>query len=293
MRVGDFAATVLDLAKPLTPLDLPLLDAHGATLASDVRDGERLLLPSGVRIRSTQIALAAASGLDRLPTRPQPRVVVIALADMASSNGSGAETNSFLLTTAVKEAGAYGYRVLLQAGTQAHIKAVIEDQLVRADLLLITGDVGDRSFDEILEVLSRIGEFNSVDVKYLRGGRHAYGVIGPDATPALLFPGDPIAAYISTEIFARPMIRSMMGLYDLHRPVIQARLDSGLSSVEGFHEFLLASLDREVGVVRVLEDQSSLLSLAEANALVAISSLDVEVKSGSEVDVIMLERRYL
>ncbi|MBM3719316.1 MAG: hypothetical protein FJW51_01645 [Actinobacteria bacterium] len=293
MRVGDFAATVLDLAKPLTPLDLPLLDAHGATLASDVRDGERLLLPSGVRIRSTQIALAAASGLDRLPTRPQPRVVVIALADMASSNGSGAETNSFLLTTAVKEAGAYGYRVLLQAETQAHIKAVIEDQLVRADLLLITGDVGDRSFDEILEVLSRIGEFNSVDVKYLRGGRHAYGVIGPDATPALLFPGDPIAAYISTEIFARPMIRSMMGLYDLHRPVIKARLDSGLSSVEGFHEFLLASLDREAGVVRVLEDQSSLLSLAEANALVAISSLDVEVKSGSEVDVIMLERRYL
>jgi molybdopterin molybdotransferase len=293
MRVGDFAATVLDLAKPLTPLDLPLLDAHGATLANDVRDGERLLLPSGVRIRSTQIALASASGLDRLPTRPQPRVVVVALADMASSNGSGAETNSFLLTTAVKEAGAHGYRVLLQAETQAHIKAVIEDQLVRADLLLITGDEGDRSFDEILEVLSRIGDFNSVDVKYLRGGRHAYGVIGPDATPALLFPGDPISAYISTEIFARPMIRSMMGLYDLHRPVVKARLNSGLSSVEGFHEFLLASLDREAGVVRVLEDQSSLLSLAEANALVAISSLDVEVQSGTEVDVIMLERRYL
>jgi molybdopterin biosynthesis enzyme len=293
MRVGDFAATVLDLAKPLTPLDLPLLDAHGATLASDVRDGERLLLPSGVRIRSTQIALAAASGLDRLPTRPQPRVVVVALADMASSNGSGAETNSFLLTTAVKEAGAYGYRVLLQAETQAHIKAVIEDQLVRADLLLITGDVGDRSFDQILEVLSRIGEFNSVDVKYVRGGRHAYGVVGPDATPALLFPGDPIAAYISTEIFARPMIRSMMGLYDLHRPVVKARLKSDYSSVEGFHEFLLASLDREGGVVTVLEDQSSLIALAEANALIAISPLDLEVKVGREVDVILLERRYL
>ncbi len=293
MRVGDFAATVLDLAKPLTPLDLPLLDAHGATLASDVRDGDRLLLPSGVRIRSTQIALAAASGLVQLPTRPQPRVVVIALADMASSSGSGAETNSFLLTTAVKEAGAYGYRVLLQAETQSHIKAVIEDQLVRADLLLITGDVGDRAFDQILEVLSRIGDFNSVDVKYVRGGRHAYGVIGPDATPALLFPGDPIAAYISTEIFARPMIRSMMGLYDLHRPVVKARLQSGLSSVEGFHEFLLASLDREAGSVKALEDQSSLISLAEANALIVVSPLDIEVKSGDEVDVIMLERRYL
>lgn len=300
MRVADFAATLLDLAKPLTPLDMPLLDSHGATLASDVRDGDRLLLPSGVRIRSTQIALAAATGLDRLPTRPQPRVVVVAVEGMATSGGDGtagaagtAETNSFLLTTAVKEAGAYGYRVFLQSETQSHIKAVIEDQLVRADLIIITGDRGDRSFEQVLEVLLRIGEFKSVDVKYLRGGRHAFGVIGPDATPALLFPGDPIAAYISTEIFARPMIRSMMGLYDLHRPVVKARLKSSMSSIEGFHEFVLATLDREAGVVTPLADQSSLISLAEANSLIALSPLDLELESGQEVDVIMLERRYL
>ena len=84
-----------------------------------------------------------------------------------------------------------------------------------------------------------------------------------------------------------------MGLYDLHRPVVKARLQSGLSSVEGFHEFLLASLDREAGSVKTLEDQSSLISLAEANALIVVSPLDIEVKSGDEVDVIMLERRYL
>jgi molybdopterin biosynthesis enzyme len=89
------------------------------------------------------------------------------------------------------------------------------------------------------------------------------------------------------------MIRSMMGLYDLHRPVVKARMKSAHISAEGFHEFLLASLDRESGEVTSLEDQSSLLSLAEANALIAISPLDKEVSANSEVDVVLLERRYL
>ena len=293
MRVGEFAATLLELAKPLAPLDLPLLDAHGATLAEDVMDGDRLLLASGVRIRATQIALAAGFGLDRLPTRPQPRVVVVALADMASSDGTGAETNSYLLTTAAKEAGAFGYRVVLQAETQAHIKSIIEDQLVRADLILITGDTSDRSFEEVLEVLKRIGDFTAVDVDYARTGRHAFGVIGPEKTPAILLPGDPVAAYISTELFARPMIRSMMGLYDLHRPVTKAKVDRTLTSTAGQHEFLLATLDRDKGRVSPLEDQSSLLSLAEANALIVLTAEDEHVKSESSVDVILLERRYL
>ncbi len=81
MRVGEFASALLSMAQPLEPLDLPLLDAHGATLANEIRDDSRILLPEGVRIRSTQIGLAATLGLDHLPTRPQPRVVVVALSE--------------------------------------------------------------------------------------------------------------------------------------------------------------------------------------------------------------------
>jgi molybdopterin biosynthesis enzyme len=208
---------------------------------------------------------------------------------------SAAATNSWLLTTAVKEAGALGYRVLLQADTAAHTKAIIEDQLVRADLLVVTGDQGDRPFDHVLDVLSRIGQMESVDVRYLRGGRHAFGAVGPEKTPVLLLPGDPIAAYISTEIFVRPMIRQMMGLNEIHRPVIRARLESGLASLPDYHEFLLATWTRRDGsdYVRALDDQESMVALAEANALIAISADDEKKASGSEVDVILLERRYI
>ena len=294
MRVGEFATALLSMATPLEPLDMPLLDAHGATLSTDITSEDRIVLAEGARIRSTQIGLAATLGLDHLPTRPQPRVVVVALSESTAMT-SAAATNSWLLTTAVKESGALGYRVLLQADTAAHIKAIIEDQLVRADLLVVTGDEGDRPFQQVLEVLNRIGQMQSVDVRYLRGGRHAFGAVGPEQTPVLLLPGNPIAAYISTEIFVRPMIRQMMGLREIHRPVIRARLESDLTSVADYHEFLLATWTRQSDgdFVRALNDQESMVALAEANALIAIAADDSEKSRGDEVDVILLERRYL
>ena len=77
MRVDEFLSSLLGICHPLEPLDLPLLDAHGATLAEDIYAGERLVLRANSRIRSTQIGLAASIGLDHLPTRPHPRVVIL------------------------------------------------------------------------------------------------------------------------------------------------------------------------------------------------------------------------
>ena len=60
MKVADLAAELLTLAKPLAAFDMPLLDAHGATLALDVSSGERTVMKAGSRIRSTQIEIGRA-----------------------------------------------------------------------------------------------------------------------------------------------------------------------------------------------------------------------------------------
>ena len=87
ISVDDYLNEVLAIAKPLAPLDMPLLDAHGATLASDIYAGERLVIRGGGRIRSTHIGLAASIGLDHLPTRPHPRVVVISAGEDLTEPG--------------------------------------------------------------------------------------------------------------------------------------------------------------------------------------------------------------
>ena len=301
IRVADLAAQLLALSKPLAAFDMPLLDSHGATLAEDVYQGDRLALRSGSRIRSTQIGLAASLGLDHLPTRPQPRVVVISAGDdlvepgKPLNSGDEFEVNSWLLTTAVKEAGAVGYRVTTIPETEDSLKDVVEDQLVRADLIVICGESHDESFDLIYGVLSRLGEVKGVTPNIEGSGRHAFGTIGPDKTPVVALPGDPISAYISTELFIRPMIRNMMGLYDIHRPITRATLTNDVASDAGKHSFIRAILSTDNPnrrLVTALPNQDDLIGLSDATGLIVMSEEVTSYKAGEEVDVLLLERRF-
>jgi molybdopterin molybdotransferase len=298
LRVGEFAHELLQLAQPIEPFEMPLLDAHGATLAHDVFAGDRLVLRAGSRIRSTQIGLAASIGLDRLPTRPQPRVVVISAGSDLVEPGSPLqgsddefETNSWLLTTAMKEAGAVAYRVHMIPENETSLKAIVEDQLVRADLVVISGESHDDSYPLITNVLKSIGEIREIDPRIEVSGLHNFGTIGPDKTPVVTLPGDPIAAYISCELFIRPMIRQMMGLHDLFRPVQRAILTNSVESEPGQTSFLRAQL--EGNKVTVANNQAELVGLSDANCLVVIGEDVTSLNAGAEVDVMMLERRYI
>jgi molybdopterin biosynthesis enzyme len=279
---------------------MPLLDAHGATLAADIYAGDRLVLREGTRIRSTQIGLAASIGRDHLPTRPHPRVVVLSAGPdlvepgQALKNASDEyETNSWLLTTAVREVGAVAYRVHSIPDNEEQLQKVIEDQLVRADLIIISGERHDDSFDLITRTLSGMGEITTVDLAIEASGRHNFGTVGPDKTPVVTLPGDPIAAYISFELFVRPMIRTMLGAATIHRPSVKADLEKPIASDEGVRSYIRAVLTEDGKSVVPLENQDEQSTLSDANAFIAVSESDISLKTGDQVTVVVLERRYI
>lgn len=293
ISVDDYLNEVLAIAKPLAPLDMPLLDAHGATLASDIFAGERLVIRSGGRIRSTHIGLAASIGLDHLPTRPHPRVVVISAgADLTEpgheiDDRHSYESNSWLLTTAVREAEAIGYRVHTIPDTTDELKDLIEDQLVRADLVVISS--GPRSVEMMRSALGALGEIQERAVAMAPSGHHSYGLIGPDRTPVITLPSDPRAAYISCELFVRPMIRQMLGRKNLSHRVLSALLDGDVSGQEGvqtFHDAVI-SHDKEILRVRPTDEATR----ADANGLIVVDEKSGVRRGGSEVPVILIDRR--
>jgi molybdopterin biosynthesis enzyme len=278
---------------------MPLLDAHGATLAEDIYAGERLVMKAGSRIRSTQIGLAASIGLDHLPTRPHPRVVVISAGPdlvepgLELTGDEEYETNSWLLTTAVRETGAVAYRVHSIPENEDQLKDAIEDQLVRADLIIISGERHDDSFDLITRTLQKLGEVTAVEIAIDSSGRHNFGTIGPDKTPVVTLPGDPIAAYISFELLVRPMIRTMLGASTIHRPSVKARLEKGLSSTSGVRSYVRGILSEDGKSVVPLGSQDEQATLSDANAFIAVPEGEGDVAAGSEVTVVVLERRYI
>lgn len=298
-RVDEFLTSLLSICAPLDSFEMSLLDAHGATLASDIYAGERLVMRAGSRIRSTQIGLAASIGRDRLPTRPHPRVVVLSAGPDLVEPGKSLvddeefETNSWLLTTAVREVGAVAYRVHSIPDDEEELRKVIEDQLVRADLIIVSGERQDDSFDLITRTLAQLGEITIVDMAIESSGRHNFGQIGPDKTPVVTLPGDPIAAYVSFELFVRPMIRTMLGASTIHRPSVKAKLERGVSSTPGKRSYLRAILSEDGKSVQALPDQEEITTLSDANCFIALSENDSELKAGTEVSVVVLERRYI
>jgi molybdopterin biosynthesis enzyme len=299
-RVDEFLTSLLAICKPLEQFEMPLLDAHGATLAEDIYAGERLVLRSGTRIRSTQIGLAASIGRDHLPTRPHPRVVVLSAGpDLVEpgqplkNSSDEYETNSWLLTTAVREVGAVAYRVHSIPDDEAELQKVIEDQLVRADLIIISGERNDDSFDLITRTLSGLGAITTVDLAIEASGRHNFGTIGPDNTPVVTLPGDPISAYISFELFVRPMIRTMLGAATIHRPSVKAALEKPIASAAGMRSYIRAILADDGKSVTPLADQDEQSTLSDANAFIAVTEADTSLKTGDQVNVVVLERRYI
>ena len=122
------------------------------------------------------------------------------------------------------------------------------------------------------------------------GKPQGFGSIGPDHTPLLALPGNPVSSYVSFEIFVRPAIRALMGLQDVHRPRTTAKLtaDEALTSPKGRRQFLRGSYAD--GEVRPVGGAGSHLiaALAHADALIVVPEDTETVEPGTEVEVVLL-----
>ena len=56
------------------------------------------------------------------------------------------------------------------------------------------------------------------------GMPQGFGVVGPDATPIITLPGNPVSAYVSFEVFVRAALEAMLVTGELRLPVRRAVL---------------------------------------------------------------------
>ncbi|MDO0927271.1 molybdopterin molybdotransferase MoeA [Streptomyces sp. TG1A-8] len=276
--------------------------AHVRAQGSDVRAGERAL-KAGTVLGPPQIALLAAIGRGTVRVRPRPRVVVLSTGSELVQPGEELapgriyDSNSFALTAAARDAGAIAYRVGAVADDAETLRSTIEDQLVRADLMVTTGGVSVGAYDVVKEALAHVGDADEagggVDFRRLAmqpGKPQGFGFVGPDHTPLLALPGNPVSSYVSFELFVRPAIRTLMGVGDVERPRTTAvlRTDRPLGSPKGRRQFLRGT--HADGVVTPVGGAGSHLiaALARADALIVVPE-DVEsVEPGTEVEVVLL-----
>ena len=265
----------------------------------DVQAGE-LVMRVGTLITSRQVSLLASVGHASVLVHPKPRVVILSTGTELIEPGEElkrgliADSNSFLLTAAAEEAGAVAYRVPPVLDDDDMFLTTLEGQLHRADLIITSGGVSMGAYDTVKAVLSRMGTVSFAKVAMNPGMPQGYGRIGPNSTPIVTLPGNPVSAYVSFEAFARPVIRRMLGHAKVDRPMVRIVCDTALTSPVAKRQFVRAKIhidtdSRELRVTPVRGQGShSVGGLAQADCFIVIPEGQAATAAGDLVIVIDL-----
>lgn len=265
--------------------------------AEDVAAGTTVL-PQGSRVSARQVALLAGIGRHRVRVHPAPRVVVVSIGNELVEPGAPHEpgdvfdANGHALATAVTDAGGRAFRVAAVPDELRALTETIEDQLVRADMIITTGGLSVGQGDTVKDALSPLGSVRFDAVAMSPGRQLGLGTV--DDTPIFCLPGEPVSAQIAFETFVRPVLRQISGRQSLHRSSVSATVTRGWHSPADKREFVPVRLAGSPGrgytaEVTVEPGSTRLLGLARANAIAVVPEGASEVVAGQTLHCLVLD----
>ncbi|MGD7001851.1 gephyrin-like molybdotransferase Glp [Corynebacterium halotolerans] len=270
----------------------------------DIQPGD-VAVSSGSVLGPSQIGLLAAVGRAKVLVYPRPRLSVLSLGhelvDIDRDPGLGQvfDVNSYSLAAAGREAGADVHRVGIIEGEPRRLRDIIEGQLLRSEIMVISGAVGGAASETIRKVLSEIGDIDTSRVAMHPGSVQGFGLLGPDQIPVFLLPSNPVSALVTFEIFVRPLIRLSLGKRNANRRVVRARALNHVASRAGRRGYIRARLMRDSETHDYLVEGLGgatgapahlLAGLSEANAMIRIPEEVTEVRPGDVVEVLFLSQ---
>lgn len=265
---------------------------------SDCALGE-VIIHAGTRLTPRHTALLAAAGHDRALVRPSPRVVVMSVGDELVAPGSplpqGAtyDATSISLAASIEKMGAAVSRVACVSDERTTLRSMIQDQLVRADALVITGGLSLAPDNTVRDVLTSLGAMRFDNVAMEPGGMMGVGTItdGDDTTTVFCLPGNPVACLVAYEVFVRPSLRAITGHTKLQPRVITARARETFTVTQGLVNFPRVNVSQDTpGYTFTFAGPCEKLSLydyAQANALALIPAEKTQVHAGDEFECLV------
>ncbi len=270
---------------------------HIRRRGEEVRSGA-VVLPAGAELGAAELSLAAACGVTRPLVHGKPRVAMLATGDELVPRGAEpgpgqiVETNTIALAHLVREAG--GEPVLL--GIAKDRADVIASAVERADaeILLTTGGASVGEHDHAQEALERLGGALVFHRVAIRPGKPVLFGAAPRGRLLFGMPGNPAAAMLCFELFARLAVRRLLGDPRPERPTVRAVLRGGpLSRIAALTHFPRGVATSEAGRIAFTPaaQQSSMQigSWTAANALARLPPGEGKVQPGEELDVVLLD----
>lgn len=249
------------------------------------------VLPAGLRLASRHLAAAAASGLAELLVRERVRVAVVSTGSelvppgTPLRSGEIPDANGIALAAAVRATGAVVVHEGRVRDDVERLRAELDAARdAGAELVLTSGGVSKGAYEVVREFLEPAGGWVG-SVAMQPGGPQATGAYR--GMPVIGFPGNPVSAQLSFELFVAPTLRAIAGLPQ----AITERLELAepLTSVPGRRQFLRGRRGDDGRAVVVGGPGSHLVAALAASELLIVVPEDVtELDAGAVVDTVVL-----
>ncbi|MCJ7514353.1 MAG: molybdopterin molybdotransferase MoeA [Dehalococcoidia bacterium] len=266
----------------------------------DISKGE-MVLKKGKLLRPADIGVLASLGRSAVSVIRRPLVGILATGDeIAEINrplppGKIYNSNSYSLAAQVLRYGGIPKLLGVAPDDVEQLTSAVHEGL-ECDILVTSGGVSLGDYDVVKQVLAAEGNVSFWTVRMKPGKPLAFGTFKRSdgkSIPHLGLPGNPVSSMITFEVFARPAIFKMMGRNNLNTSNITAIMEDSVGNKDGRRIFARVAVARRDGkyFARITGPQGSgiLSSMSKANGLAVIPENIKELKSGTPVEVMMLD----
>ncbi|GIK41075.1 MAG: molybdopterin molybdenumtransferase MoeA [Chloroflexota bacterium] len=276
----------------------------------DIKAGE-VVLEAGRRLRPQDVGVLAAMGQAQVAVHRRPRVAILATGDelvdvdQPLEPGKIRNSNEYTQAALVEKYGGEAIMLGIARDTVEELTAKIREGLAQnVDLFLTSAGVSVGDFDIVKTVLAAEGEMQFWQVAIKPGKPLAFGSLRrPDETgnlrtavPLIGLPGNPVAAMVAFEVFARPAILKLGGQRSYAKTSVRAYLDEEITN-SGRRHYMRALVYLEPDGYHVttrgsgvqVQGSGILTSLVWANGLVVAPENVTYLPAGATVEVWILD----
>jgi len=285
LKGGRNITEYIEIITPATPWQ------HVRVIGEDIVATE-LILPENYKIRPVDIGAMLAGGHTEVVVRRKPRVVIIPTGTEIVEPGTELkrgdiiESNSRILSGLVSEWGGEPVRFRIVPDMFDEIKKAILNALDMGDLVVINAGASAGSEDFTAGAIRELGEVIIHGVNIKPGKPVILGWV--KGKPVLGIPGYPVSAYLTFQLFAKPLICQWQGLEVEEPAMIRAKISRQVASTLGHEEFLRVKIGK-VGnnfiATPVSRGAGVLMSLVRADGFVRIPAMSEGIGAGTEVEV--------
>ena len=217
--------------------EAPAAGVHVRRAGEDAVPGD-VVVAAGTLLGPAAIAAVASLGRATVRVHRRPRVGVVSTGDELVAPGTPLrrgqlpDSNSWLLASAVREAGGVPVRIGPVPDDVDALRAVLADLDGTVDAIVTSGGVSVGAYDVVKAALADDPGVEFVAVAVQPGKPQGLGRL-PGGTPIFTLPGNPVSSFASFEMFVRPALLRLRGLADVERPTVEAVVDDGWTTPPG------------------------------------------------------------